>query len=198
MASSKNNSTKTKKKTGNTKGRRTEAHATAKANGRRVEHPVRKFWIAVFYIFFPLVVGLVSSAITGDAMKNFGELNQPPLAPPAWLFPVAWSILYILMGVASYLVYRWRPKTDIDKQSKVAWITIYFIQLVFNFLWTILFFKLEVRFFAFGWLIAMWLMILALIVMAFRGRKAAGWLMLPYLLWCTFAGYLNIMIAVLN
>lgn len=178
--------------------KRTETHFKVKVNGREVQHPVRKFWIAMGLILLPLMVGLASTSITGNAMMTFGKLNQPPLAPPAWIFPVAWTILYILMGVASYLIYRLNPKTKQEKKLQTAELIIYFVQLFFNFMWTILFFKLEMRWFAFGWLIAMWLMILALICMCAKNRKAAAWCLAPYLLWCTFASYLNIMIAILN
>lgn len=180
------------------KNKRTEAHMKVKINGREVKHPVRGFFIALGFILLPLVVGLVSSAITGDAQRAFGELNQPPLSPPAWLFPVAWTILYLLMGVASYLIYRVKPRTKAGKKLRTAELVLFYVQLVFNFMWTILFFNLELRYFAFGWLILMWLMILALIIMAFKNRKGAAWCLVPYILWCTFAAYLNIMIAVLN
>lgn len=154
--------------------------------------------IASGLIVFPLIVGLISSALTGDAMMSFGKLNQPPLAPPAWLFPVAWTILYLLMGVASYLFYRLKPKNKSAKNLKKAELIIYFVQLVFNFFWTLFFFRFELRFFAFGWLIAMWLMIFALIIMAFKNQKAAAWCLIPYILWCTFASYLNLAAAILN
>lgn len=189
-----------KKKSTKSKSKRTqvETKMTVKVNGKPVAHPVRKFLIAISIILFPLCIGLISSAITGDAMINFSNLKQPPLTPPAWLFPVVWSILYLLMGVASYLICRLKPETPAEKNLKTTELVIYFTQLAFNFFWTIFFFKLELRFFAFGWLIAMWLMILTLIMMAFKNHKAAVWCLLPYLFWCTFAAYLNIMVAVLN
>lgn len=199
MASSRKTNTKTKtKKSVKKSTKRTEAYFKVKVNGREVQHPARKFWIATGLILFPLIVGLASSAITGNAMMTFGVLNQPPLAPPAWLFPIAWTILYILMGVASYLIYRLNPKTKKEQRLQKAELIIYFVQLFFNFLWTIIFFRLEARWFAFGWLIVMWLMIFALIFMCAKNRKAAAWCLVPYILWCTFASYLNIMIAILN
>lgn len=179
---------------------KTTKKAKIKVNvkGKPKKHGFRNFVTAVCFIVFPLIVGLASSAITGDAMMSFGRLNQPPLAPPAWLFPVAWTILYVLMGVASYLIFRLKPETKEGINLRRAELVIYIVQLVFNFAWTILFFKFELRFFAFAWLVFMWLMILALIIMSFRNRKAAAWCLMPYLLWCTFAAYLNIMVAVLN
>lgn len=166
--------------------------------GKKEKFTFKKFLIAVGFIILPLLVGLISSALTGDAMMNFGALKQPPLAPPAWLFPVAWTILYLLMGVASYLIFRLSPKTPVEKSLRKTELILYFVQLIFNFFWTIFFFRLELRFFAFGWLIAMWLMIFALIYMTFKNRKSAVFCLLPYLLWCTFAAYLNITVAILN
>ncbi|MBQ1387255.1 tryptophan-rich sensory protein [Candidatus Saccharibacteria bacterium] len=166
--------------------------------GKPEKRTFKHFLIATGIILLPLAVGLVASALTGNTMMEFGRLKQPPLAPPAWLFPVAWTILYILMGVASYLIYRLNPKTKAEKKLQTAELIIYFVQLFFNFMWTIFFFRLEMRWFAFGWLIVMWLMILALICMCAKNRKAAAWCLVPYLLWCTFASYLNIMIAILN
>lgn len=202
MANSRKTQTKTKtktKKTGAKKSaKRTEAHFKVKVNGREVQHPVRKFWTATGIILLPLVVGLIASALTGNTMMEFGKLNQPPLAPPAWLFPVAWTILYILMGVASYLIYRLKPKTESEQKLQRAEIVVYFAQLFFNFMWTLLFFRLEMRWLALGWLIVMWLMVFTLIYMCAKNRKAAAWCLVPYILWCTFAAYLNVMIAILN
>ena len=178
---------------------KTSIKQTKKKNAEKpVGSKFGRFMVAVAFILCPLIVGLISSAITGDAMMNFAQLKQPPLAPPAWLFPVAWSVLYLLMGVASYLIFVSKPRLRRDKNLRKSELVIYFLQLAFNFMWTIFFFKLELRFFSFGWLIVMWLMIFALIVMAFHNKKSAAWCLIPYIIWCTFAAYLNIMIAVLN
>ena len=194
MANLRKTQTKTKKTTMKKKTTKIKVAVKGKPEKRTFKH----FLIATGIILLPLAVGLVASALTGNTMMEFGRLKQPPLAPPAWLFPVAWTILYILMGVASYLIYRLNPKTKAEKKLQTAELIIYFVQLFFNFMWTIFFFRLEMRWFAFGWLIVMWLMILALICMCAKNRKAAAWCLLPYLLWCTFASYLNIMIAILN
>ena len=179
---------------------KTVAKTTSKSSAKSAPamSQAKQFWTAVFFVCCPLVVGTVASLLTMNAMTSFGALNQPPLAPPAWLFPVAWTILYILMGVASYLIFLAPVRTKMDKSLRRAELILFFIQLAFNFCWTLFFFKFELRFFAFGWLVAMWLMIVALIVMTCKNRKAAMWLLVPYLLWCTFAAYLNISIAILN
>lgn len=194
MANPHKTQTETKKTTTKKKTTKIKVDVKGKPEKRTFKH----FLIATGIILLPLVVGLVASALTGNTMMEFGRLKQPPLAPPAWLFPVAWTILYILMGIASYLIYRLNPKTKSEKRLQTAELIIYFVQLFFNFMWTILFFRLELRWFAFGWLIAMWLMILVLICMCAKNRKTAAWCLVPYLLWCTFASYLNIMIAILN
>lgn len=194
MANLRKTQTKTKKTTMKKKTTKIKVAVKGKPEKRTFKH----FLIATGIILLPLVVGLVASVLTGNTMMEFGRLKQPPLAPPAWLFPVAWTILYILMGVASYLIYRLNPKTKAERKLQTAELIIYFVQLFFNFMWTIFFFRLEMRWFAFGWLIVMWLMILALICMCAKNRKAAAWCLVPYLLWCTFASYLNIMIAILN
>ena len=183
-----------------TKNKKTKKSAKIKVDvkGRPAKKTAGQIFFAIGLIILPLVVGVASTAITGNAMMSFGKFNQPPLAPPAWLFPVAWTVLYILMGVASYLIYRLDPKTKGGRKLQAAEIIIYFVQLFFNFMWTILFFRLEARWVAFGWLVCMWLMVFALIVMCGKNRKAAAWCLVPYLLWCTFASYLNVMIAILN
>lgn len=194
MANSRKVQTKTKKTTAKKKTTKIKVAVKGKPEKKTFKH----FLMATGIIVLPLVVGLVASALTGNTMMEFGRLKQPPLAPPAWLFPVAWTILYILMGVACYLIYRLEPKTKDEQKLQKAELIVYFLQLFFNFMWTLIFFALGARWFALGWLIAMWLMILTLILMCGKNCKAAAWCLVPYILWCTFATYLNVMIAVLN
>ncbi|MDD6478441.1 MAG: tryptophan-rich sensory protein [Oscillospiraceae bacterium] len=144
----------------------------------------------VFYIAMPLIVGALSALFTMGAMKDFALINKPPLSPPAWLFPVVWTILYVLMGIASYLVSK-------EKNSDLA-LLFYTVQLFFNFLWSIIFFNFQNYLFAFVWLVALWILILVTTVLFWRLNKTAGLLMIPYLLWVTFAGYLNFAIYLLN
>ena len=194
MANLRKTQTKTKKTT--MKKKTTKIKVAVK--GRPEKRTFKHFLIATGIILLPLAVGLVASALTGNTMMEFGRLKQPPLAPPAWLFPVAWTILYILMGVASYLIFRLKPRKKTEKNLRKAELITYFVQLAFNFFWTILFFRFELRYLAFGWLVVMWLMILVLIIMAFKNQKAAAWCLIPYILWCTFACYLNLAVAILN
>ena len=148
----------------------------------KTEHKVLAACIGI-----PLAVGGLSAWLTREGMKAFEQVKQPPLSPPGWLFPVVWTLLFTLMGVASYLVLS----ADAPQSMKTRALGIYGVQLVFNFVWTIVFFNAQWFLFAFLWLVALWLLILATAVQFFRIRRAAGWLLVPYLLWVGFAGYLN-------
>ncbi len=139
----------------------------------------------------PLAVGSLSSLLTRSSMETFEAISKPALAPPGFLFPVVWTILYILMGIASYLVLTSGRPNDTA-------LTVYGIQLAFNFFWPIIFFNLGLYLFAFLWLVLLWLLILITAVLFCQISKPAGYLMLPYLLWVTFAGYLNLSIYLLN
>ena len=158
-----------------------------------------KIWRLALCIAVPLGGGLIVSLFTGKAMEKFGAFNQPPLAPPAWLFPIAWTILYVLMGVASFLIFLSYVKGKKSEKAiaKTALI-LYGIQLVLNFAWTPVFFSADLFWVAFAILMVMWILEIILIIKACKVEKAAAWCLLPYLLWSTFAAYLNCSIAMLN
>ena len=147
----------------------------------------------IICIAIPLTVGALASFLTSDNMQIFAMVQKPPLSPPAWLFPVVWTILYVLMGISSYLVYESEKSRKVTTALKV-----YGLQLIFNFWWSIIFFNLGNYLFAFIWLVALWLLILLTSKLFDRISEIAGSLMLPYLLWVTFAGYLNFGIYLLN
>lgn len=145
-------------------------------------------------IAIPLLVGGVSALLTMNSMEAFSTMNKPPLSPPGFLFPIVWTILYILMGIASYLVlYSGYQKEDITDA-----LLVYALQLAFNFFWSLFFFGLEWYLFSFFWLLLLWGLILYTIILFFPISKPAAYLLIPYLLWVTFAGYLNLGIALLN
>lgn len=127
-------------------------------------------------------------------MSSFAAWNKPPLSPPGWLFPVVWTILFVLMGLASYLVLR----SEQPRQAVHKALWLYGIQLIVNFFWPIFFFNLSLYLFSFAWLVLLWVLILATTVRFYRISRAAGYLMLPYFVWVTFAGYLNFGIYLLN
>ncbi|MBO5337838.1 MAG: tryptophan-rich sensory protein [Lachnospiraceae bacterium] len=148
----------------------------------------------IIAIAIPLLVGAVSAFISSNSMEQFGQLNKPPLAPPGFLFPIVWTILYTLMGIASYLVFSSNQKQEDINDA----LTVYALQLAVNFFWSIFFFNLEWYLFSFFWLILLWVLILYTILLFYQISKPAAYLMVPYLLWVTFAGYLNLGIYVLN
>jgi len=142
----------------------------------------------------PLAVGGLSALLSFGGMSEFETLNQPPLSPPGWLFPVVWTILYLLMGYASYRVLTSGAEPQKIRQALI----LYGAQLFFNFLWTPVFFGLEWRLVAFLILLVLWVLIY-LTMKAFSDiDELAGTLLLPYILWVTFAGYLNLGIYFLN
>ena len=144
-------------------------------------------------VIIPLLVGGLSALLSMGGMREFENITKPPLSPPGWLFPVVWTILYILMGVASYII----SESELAFRKTTA-LWVYLVQLFFNFFWSIIFFGFGWYLFAFIWLLILWLLILLTTVLFYRISKPAGLLMIPYLLWVTFAGYLNFAIFLLN
>lgn len=135
----------------------------------------------------PLCVGVLSSVISGDMMKEYFFMNKPPLSPPGWLFPIVWTVLYAMMGVAVYLVLT----SGADKGLINKALAFFGIQLILNFLWSILFFRYSLFLWALVELIIMLAMIAVATVFFFRASVPAGAMMIPYILWTTFAVYLN-------
>ena len=156
---------------------------------------MKKNWkTLLLFIAIPLLVGALAALITGGGMSGFAAVNQPPLSPPAWLFPIAWTILYTLMGISSYLVYTSAAPSGEIRSA----LTLYGVQLIVNFLWPIFFFGFGMYLFSFVWLLLLWVLVLWTIILFFRISKTAGWLMIPDLAWLTFAAYLNLFIYLLN
>ncbi len=143
-------------------------------------------------ILISLGVGGLSSLFTMGSAELYQSLNQPPLAPPPILFPIVWTILYILMGISAYLIFE--SQSFLKKRA----LTLYGVQLLFNTLWSLFFFTLQWYWFAFFWLVILFILVLAMIISFYQINKTAALLQLPYLFWLLFAGYLNFMIALNN
>lgn len=141
-----------------------------------------------------LAVGVISSLLMGDSITTwYAGLDKPAWNPPNWLFGPAWSLLYILMGVAAYLV--WEQKKD---SARRAALVVYVVQLVLNAAWSIIFFTFRQPALAFGEIVILWIAIVATIVLFWRIRPLAGALLLPYVAWVSFALSLNLAIWLLN
>ena len=145
-------------------------------------------------IAIPIIVGTVSALLTQNSMEVFQSMNKPPLAPPGWLFPVVWTILYTLMGISSYLILE---SGEAPEEIRKA-LTIYGYQLAVNFLWPTFFFNFGWYFFSFLWLLLLWVLVLIMILRFKDISKLAAYMNIPYLVWLTFAGYLNLGIWLLN
>ncbi len=142
----------------------------------------------------PLGVGGLSALLTGGSMASYSQMRQPPFAPPGWLFPVVWTVLYLLMGYASYRVLI----SGADEKKIIRALRLYGAQLAVNFLWPLVFFGLEWYLVAFFVLLVLWALIY-LTIWAFSDiDQLAGDLLLPYILWVTFAAYLNVGAYLLN
>ncbi len=145
-------------------------------------------------IAIPLIVGVVAALLTRNSMEVFAIVEKPPLAPPAWLFPVAWTILYTLMGISSYIILT----SDASREEISDAIKIYTYQLVVNFLWPTFFFNFRWYLFSFLWLLLLWILVFIMMRKFYDINKVAAYLNVPYIVWLTFAGYLNVGIWLLN
>ncbi len=147
-----------------------------------------------FWIVITELVGLLAGLLTREATQIYGTtIQQPPLAPPAIVFPIVWTILYALMGVSAARVYLMPPSV-----ARSRGLLLYLVQLIFNFFWSIIFFNFQAFGLAFVWLVVLWVLILWMIFTFRRVDPLAAWLQIPYLLWVTFAGYLNYGVWMLN
>ena len=145
----------------------------------------------IISILIPLTVGTMSALFSGN-MSSYSILNKPAFSPPGFIFPVVWTILYILMGASSYIVYF----SNSSNKSKA--LLLYCIQLFFNFCWSIIFFGLDLFLFSFIWLIALIFIIIIMIRQFLIVNPLSAYLQIPYLIWCIFAAYLNFSIFLLN
>ena len=151
---------------------------------------MKKIWL---FLGFPLAVGGLATLLAGG-MESYGSFNQPPLSPPGWVFPVVWSLLYLAMGYASWRVYT---KEENPGQRRLS-LGLYLAQLLLNFLWPIVFFRFQAFLGAFSVLLILWILIVMTMWQFYKSDERAGDLLIPYLLWVTFAGYLNLGVYLLN
>ncbi len=153
---------------------------------------MKKITRAALSFLPPFAVAGLSYVFTANASQVYESLKQPPLSPPSAVFPWVWSILFLLMGVSFFMVLKASP--TFPKPTAL----IYFSQLAVNFLWSVFFFRAQWFWFSFFWLLFLLVMIVAMIRSFYKIRPAAALLQIPYLAWVSFAGYLNLMIALLN
>lgn len=156
---------------------------------------MNNFFKFVVSISLPLLAGFVGSIFTSPAIPNwYANIIKPELNPPSWVFGPVWTTLYVLMGVAAFLV--WKTGFE-NKKVKVA-LGIFLFQLVLNSLWSIVFFSLQSPGGALVVIALLWISIVINIAAFAKISKPAAWLLLPYILWVSFASYLNYSIWTLN
>lgn len=150
---------------------------------------LKPYVVSIIVTFF---VGLLGGIVTYSGMSGYSELNKPPLSPPSIVFPIVWSILYLLMSVGAARIYIK------NNQKSASALIIYAAQLFFNFLWSVFFFGFELRFIAFICLIVLWLLVLSMIIAFYKIDRISALIQIPYLIWLTFAAYLNLAIFIIN
>jgi benzodiazapine receptor len=142
-----------------------------------------------------LAVGIIGSLFTTPAIPAwYAGLSKPPFSPPNWVFAPVWTTLYVLMGIAAYIVWQKGTGTAHVRSGLI----LFTIQLAFNLLWSVFFFGLRSPLAGVIIIIILWVLILLTMIRFFRVSMLAGWLMVPYILWVTFASALNIAVWVLN
>lgn len=144
----------------------------------------------IFHLFLPVVLGGIIGFIISDYI-DYSNLIKPPLAPPKILFPIAWTIIYLLMGL-SYYIFK-KNESDTFKED-----LIYYTQLTINLLWSIIFFIFKARLLASIWIFILDILVIYMIYLFLKKVKISAYLNIPYLLWILFATYLTISIYILN
>lgn len=160
--------------------------------GNRMWNKVKNY---VYSVLATLAVGGLSALLTAGNRDVYQSLEKPFLSPPAWVFPAAWTILYVLMAVSFATVFNKRKREPMMRRNAL---NIYALNLFFNFFWSIIFFDFGAYLVAFIWLLILWFVIFVMIVNYYRTDKVSGLLLVPYLVWVTFAGYLNFGVWSLN
>jgi tryptophan-rich sensory protein len=162
------------------------------------EKPINNKFLPIALIISLIItlgIGFTASLFTRPEIAGwYAGLQKPWFNPPAWLFAPVWTTLYVLMGIAAWLVWRHREKSTKYYATGIG----YAFQLLFNFSWSIIFFGMHQIFGALIVIILLWISILANIILFDKYSKIAAWLLVPYLLWVTFAGFLNLFIYLLN
>lgn len=148
----------------------------------------KKIFKFIICVFGPLIIGTIIGLISGS--ETYKTMNKPLLSPPGIVFPIAWSILYLLMGISFYMV----SKEKFNKKTNIWFIS----QLIVNYIWPFLFFKLNLYVFSSLWIVLMIYLVINMLINFYNNKKIAGYLQIPYFIWLLFALYLNIGVAILN
>ncbi len=150
---------------------------------------MKKKFQNLFYLFFPIVIGSLVGFFISPKI-DYSLLEKPPLAPPKIAFPIAWSIIYLLLGISYFLYKREHDEIEVD--------FVYYFQLIVNLLWSFIFFVWKWRFIAILWILLLDFLVFLMIKLFYSRKKLSAYLNILYLLWIMFATYLTIGIYILN
>ena len=153
----------------------------------------RKIKVYALFILLSEAVGAVAGYLTKDGMQAYESAAKSALTPPSAAFPIVWTILYALMGIGAAMVYLAPPSAERKRAVRL-----FKAQLAVNFLWSFIFFNMQAYGFAFIWLVFLWILVLLMIMSFKKVTGKAAYLQLPYLIWLSFAGYLNFITWLLN
>ena len=153
-----------------------------------------KYKTIILQVVLALLAGGLASLLGGDTASLYQRLTPPPWAPPGWVFPVVWTILYALMGISAYLIHI-EPK---ETEGRRTALTTYWVQLMINFSWSIVFFRFELLWGSVAVILALLVAVIVMVVRFRRISAAAAYINIPYILWLLLATYLNIATAVIN
>lgn len=145
------------------------------------------------FVAFTVLVGIVAGLFTSMGMETYNQAVKPTLTPPAIVFSIVWTVLYVLMGISAARIWLSPPTKERNHG-----LIIFGAQLFFNFFWSLIFFNLEAYGFAFFWILILWALIIGMIYIFNKTDRLAAFLQIPYLIWVTFATYLNFMVWLLN
>jgi len=148
----------------------------------------------LIFVVFTELTGLLSAILSGGFAQMYSSFEKPPFSPPGWLFPVAWTILYALMGISAYIIWN----SDKNLTSRKKGLTVYGLQLLLNFLWSIIFFRFKLPLAALIDLILLIVSVTAMILIFRKNSKLASLINIPYIIWLLYAAYLNTGIVILN
>ncbi len=153
-----------------------------------------KILLLIFSFTLPLLIGFGAGRLSAESSLIYNDFKLPPLAPPSYVFGIAWTIIYILMGLSCFLIFV----ANINKKKKKVALIYYFLQLTVNFFWTLIFFNLNFKLFAFIWILLLVFLLIKTMAAFLQIDKIAFYLLIPYILWLLFASYLNLALYVLN
>lgn len=146
----------------------------------------------IVYLAATFLFGVVGALLGGGASQIYSSINKPPLSPPSIVFPIVWSILYLLMGLGAYFLSNERDSNTSDL------LKVYWIQLVLNALWALFFWRVKAFWFAAIIIVAILVLVIWFTVKAYKINKLTAFMFIPYIIWLLFALYLNVGVAVLN